>query len=177
MRNKKVAVIFTGKVGSGKSFAANVLQKKGWFIVSAGDLIRKMCKERGVSTSRKSLQSFGQNFLDRHGEQHFGKLMLAEANGAEKIVFEGIRPIGAVKEIQRLVATLLVYIDTSPHIRLNRLHKRDGIDAGIFNELENNELEKLVLANKSIADLVISNDGCEYDFSHKILGLIHERNR
>jgi len=177
MRNKKVAVIFTGKVGSGKSFAANVLRKEGWFIVSAGDLIRKMCKERGIPTSRKSLQSFGQNLLARYGEQHFGKLMLAEADGAEKTVFEGIRPIGAVEEIQRLVPTLLVYIDTSPNNRLNRLHKRDGIDTGIFNELEKNELEKLVLANKSIADLVISNNGCEDDFSHKVLGLIHERNR
>jgi dephospho-CoA kinase len=177
MNNKKVAVIFTGKVGSGKSFAAKILKKEGWFIVSADDLVRKMCKERGISTSRESLQLFGQNLLDLYGERHFGKLMLAEANGAEKIVFEGIRPIGAVEEIQRLVATLLIYIDTSSDIRLKRLHKRDGIDENIFNELEKNELEKLVLETKSIADLVISNNGCEDDFSNRVLGLIHERIR
>jgi dephospho-CoA kinase len=177
MKEKTIAVIFTGKVGSGKSFAARVLQKEGWFIVSAGNLIRKMCKERGIPTDRESLQLFGQNLLTRHGEQYFGRLMLEEANGAEKIVFEGIRPIGAVQEIQRLVSTLLVYIDTSPDVRLNRLHKRDGIDAEIFNELEKHELETLVLANKSIADLVISNNAGEDDFSYKVLGLIHERNR
>ena len=167
---KTRSIIFCGRIGSGKSLAARILQAEGWAVVSAGSVIADICRKSGLAVDRKALQEFGSKFLVEHGVKYLGKLMLQQSNNSNKTVFEGIRPIGVVREIQcKAESTMIIYIDANPSIRKLRVIDRDEICAERFEQLERNELELSVCEVRSIANRVISNETTIDAFRRSIL--------
>lgn len=159
MNKPRFSIILTGLHGSGKTTGATYLKKSGWYIISAGDIIREMCRLKGLSTSRKSLQEFGVKLLQEKGYEYFANIMLSKYQHSDKVVFEGIRPVQVVNLIQKAMPkVLIIFIEAKATTREKRLQMSDVFDYHDFNEIEKNPLECEVLKIKSIADAVINND-------------------
>lgn len=155
----RYAVILTGLPGSGKTTGASYLKELGFFVISAGDIIRKMCQAEELPILRKGLQSFGHKLLRDKGYKYFANTLLQESCGSHRTVFEGIRPVQVVKILKNAVAEAIVlYIDASDTTRRARCQLSKGISEHDYNEMTKNRLELMVLEVRSIADVIISND-------------------
>lgn len=174
---EKRAIILCGPIGSGKSIAAQFLATAGWKIISAGDLVRRLCLESDLKQDRRTLQCVGRELLQEKGERYFGQLLLKEALPFQNIVFEGIRPLGAIREIRDRIPTCLVYIDADYEIRETRVVLRDAIDRQTFSEIDSDQLESLVIEVKTIADHVIKNTTKLGSFEREILGIAKNEQR
>lgn len=163
------SILITGSIGSGKSTAAAYLQKHGWYVISAGDVIRDMCLYEGLPTTRKALQTFGENLINRKGAEYFANILLGKSLNFEKVVFEGIRPLAVVSLLKEsLPNSLVIFLEVNEANRKKRLLMRKCIDPVDFDEIINHPLEQSVLENRSIADIVINNDGNLNGFYHEL---------
>lgn len=153
------SIVLTGLNGSGKTTGAAYLKKSGWYIISAGDIIREMCRLQGLPTSRKSLQEFGAKLLQEKGYEYFANIMLSKYQSSDKVVFEGIRPVQVVNLVKKAMPkVLIIFIEARDTTRGKRLQMSDDPDNHDFNEIEKNPLEREILKIKPIADAVINND-------------------
>lgn len=165
------ALILAGLPGSGKSHASNILKGIGWKIVSAGDLVRELCIEMGLDTKREILQRVGVELLKKRGDDYFANMLINKANGAQLIVFEGIRPQGVIEYIRKHLKCLIVYIDASDSVRYLRLRERDTISLESFEKLNEHDLERQVNCSFSLADVIIDNNGGLFDYEKTIINL------
>lgn len=155
----RFSIILTGLLGSGKTTGAAHLKKSGWDVISTGDIIREMCRQEGLQTSRKSLQEFGARLLQEKGYDYLANIMLSKCPNSDKVVFEGIRPLQVVNSIKKaLPKVLIIFIEARATTREKRLKMSDDPDNHVFNEIEKNPLERDVLKIKQIADAIINND-------------------
>jgi len=153
------SIILTGLPGSGKTTGAAYLKTLGWDIISAGDIIREMCLQEGLSTSRKSLQKFGAKFLQEKGYEYFTNIMLSKYQSSNMVVFVGIRHVQIVNLIKKAMPKVLViFIEAKTTFRKERLQMSKDPDDHNFNEIEKNPLEREVLKIKPIADVIINNE-------------------
>lgn len=154
----RFAIILTGLVGRGKTTGATHLKKSGWDVISVGDIIREMCHQEGLPTSRKSLQKFGARLLQEKGYEYFVDIILSRCQSSDRVVFEGIRSVQVVNLIKRAMPkVLIIFIEAKANYRNKRLQISNDPDNHDFNEIEN-PFEREVLKIKPIADAVINND-------------------
>lgn len=155
----KQAIIIVGLPGSGKTLGASYLDKLGYYIVSAGNIIRDMCRSEGIKISRNTLQKFGKKLLQDKGFNFFTKILLQKSYGSEKVVFEGIRPVHVVNSIKsKIPKSLIIFIEANDSNRKKRLKKKNGINQNEFYEVMKEPLELEVLKIRLIADIIIKND-------------------
>jgi dephospho-CoA kinase len=166
-------VLFVCLPGSGKTTAAKQLEKRGWFLVSAGDVVREICLKSGLPIDRATLQECGSNLLNEKGEEYFATLLITKGRGHRKVVFEGIRPLGVVSAIREKSAkTLLVFVDASEETRRARLSSRDGLNLRQFSDLEHSSFERQVLDLRNLADVIVENNGSKGQFFKNLVSAI-----
>ena len=163
------AVIITGLPLSGKTTASNFLKSLSFFVVSAGEIIREMCIAKGIPTTRKSLQFFGQSLLNQKGFEYFANMLLEESRGAEKVVFDGIRFVQVIKIIKtKIKKVLVIYVEADENNRKKRFNLSKGVDEMQYLEILEAPLELEVLKSKRIADVVIDNNSDKEKFLNSI---------
>ena len=156
----KCAVLLVGLPGSGKTTAANYLAKLGFRSVSAGDIVRALCEKDGIPTTREDLSVYGQRLLSRYGDQHFADLLLDKSLGSERVVFEGIRPVGVVVLLkQRIQKTLTILVEASEDKRLSRLLVARAEDEVSYRKVMQAPMEHEILVFKNLIDERLENNG------------------
>jgi dephospho-CoA kinase len=164
----KRAVILIGLPGSGKTIGAAYLKEFGFVSVSAGDVIRDLCRKEGLPLTRESLSSYGQQLLNTRGFQYFGEMLLYRACNHEMVIFEGIRPPEVVQWLKsQLPETIVIYIESPEDVRLRRLVAR-GEDEHSHKLVMTAAMERDIVKFKPLADAVIENTGSLDEFHQNL---------
>lgn len=71
-----MVIAILGYMASGKDLVANHLEKKGFTHISLSDILRQKAKEQNVALNRDSLQRFGTEIKQKHGEDFLAKIAL-----------------------------------------------------------------------------------------------------
>lgn len=160
--NNKI-ILFSGKIGSGKStLSLEVSKKLKWPVASFGNFIRKYALLNEYDTSRKSLQYIG-NYLISRGWTKFCKEVLNDSDwdGSSNLIVDGIRHIEAIDTISKIVKpakVYLIYISTKNNIRKKRLQIRNENDGTLIDvETHSTEIQVKKILYKR-ADFIIHNN-------------------
>jgi hypothetical protein len=171
-----VAVIVTGEVKAGKSALCGRLAESGYHQVIASAVIAEEVP-KGTTPTRHALLSQGMQFLGKEGEAAFGGILVAKAEGLDRVVFDGVRLPGAIEVIRAAFAvTVVIYVEASKEVRRGRFHKNsDG--SMTFDETVGHPIENRVLDVRESADLILDGTGpihlnvtrmCTYLFSKHV---------
>ena len=178
---KVIGVI--GLNGSGKDEVVKYLnQKYGVPLISVGDLVREIARQRGIAPVREKLDDITREYFERFGEGYFIRAIVdaIRQNHWETAGISGIRSpqdIAILKDaFGKDLILIHVYI-TDPVVRYERVKKRgserDKIDYTEF--LKQDQIsEELFKINEAVkqADYSIPNDGSLEDLHQQIENLI-----
>jgi dephospho-CoA kinase len=179
MKKKIIKIGITGGIGSGKSLASNYLMSKGFYVIFADKIAKKLYKENKLLL-KKLILEFGNGILDENGN-------LSIPN-ARKIIFSSKKNIKRVnnivhpfvfKEFDRLIKKtkknvifveaaimfetgsyknydyiLLIYANKEN--RIKRIMKRDNVSRKYAEKIINLQMDENLKAKK--ADFVIKNN-------------------
>ena len=158
-------IAFAGRMGAGKSsVSAPLAADLRWKFASFGAFVRKTAGERGMDTSRESLQAVGAE-LEANDAVLFCRSVLDEAgwSAGESAVVEGIRHVRILNTLKSLVApqpVFLVYLEAPEELRRTRLQERGAQEAQYLTRAEAHSTERDVIAElPQLADLVLSTEG------------------
>jgi cytidylate kinase len=163
--NTNLIVAFAGRIGAGKSsVSAAFAAELGWKFASFGSFVRKTASERGMDSSRESLQAIGAE-LEANDAAMFCRAVLDDAgwNAGEPAVVEGIRHVRIWETLKDLVApqpVFLVYLEAPEDLRRARLQERGAQEAHYLERAETHSTERDVISKlPQLANLVLSTEG------------------
>ena len=173
----------TGAFGSGKSTAASFFKKKGYSIVSLSSFLEKEALKRKLSITRKILQDIGNEWRGKYGSGILMKKALEALKGDEKIVFDGLRNLGEVKELKEKEGILLAIV-ADKNIRFDRLKnlkRREKLTPELFTKLDLRDLgvnEKITGLQTAfciaVADVYIDSNSSMLEFEKKLSNFLNE---
>lgn len=179
IKNKPYAI--TGSIATGKSSASNYLRKKGFEIIDADEIAKKLSK-KGEKIHEEITKHFGENYLLENGEIDRKKLGQTVFSDREKLeILSSISHPLIFAEIKNQISKLsqenkiyfldipllfetgaktlcekVILIYTSKEVHLKRLMNRDNIDEKTAINKINSQMtldEKVKLS-----DIIINND-------------------
>jgi len=123
-------VVSGGPPGSGKTTAAERFAKaRGFVLVSAGALFRKMASDRGLDLEALGRKAEEDPSIDRELDERVLAEILRRDSLGEDVVVDG--RIQAHLLSQRRVPCLKMWIDAAPEVRAERIAGREGKDLGV----------------------------------------------
>ena len=172
----------TGKNAAGKGELAKHIHSKGFVYLSLSDALREEATERGLSHSRDTLISLGNELRKKFGngilaERINEKIKKEKDEGKNDFVIDSIRNPGEIEELRKNEGFLLVGVVTDQKIRFQRLLKRGRLgDATTFEEFkrqedkENNDEASGQQLDRCLemSDSIIKNDGTISELHQKI---------
>jgi dephospho-CoA kinase len=174
----------SGAFGSGKSTAADILQKLGYHKISLSQFLEEELVSQGEKDiSRKSLQDLGNAWREEFGSSVLvdKALSLAAKNNWDKVVIDGFRNSEEVMRLRQEHTLLLALVVNrkTRFTRLKDLKRREDLTKELFDELDNRDLgigEKDSGLQTAIciamADVFIENNGSVSDLEAKLTSLI-----
>lgn len=176
------SIAITGGIGSGKSTVTEHLKAKGYIVIDADDMARKLTSSGGESIPY-IIENFGASYIDKDGSMNRAKMrdLVFKNPEAKKILEQGttnvvIRKIEEIRKNAEAAGEKLMFFDipllfetnrendydeiwvvTAPEeIRKQRIIKRDGINEDIADLIIGSQAEEEYRISK--ADLVLHND-------------------
>jgi dephospho-CoA kinase len=160
----------TGTFASGKGEIVRMLRRRGFVHYSFGDMLRHEAAKRGLDPGIPSITQLANDLRREHGPAHLAQLMLhkCQEDAPTHAVFESIRTLAELRELQRLPGFILVSVDAPRETRFERLMQRGRKDnlrtfeefcAWEDKQLEGSAHEQQLLAVMDVADVQIVNLG------------------
>ncbi len=120
-------ITISGRISSGKSYAANLIQKRfDTPIASFGGYLKYYCEQNGLPTDRKTLQDLGERFVIENPSQFTTAVVSHFAGSSKRITIEGVRHLVIFKEIENLTKNhISVFTEADLQIRFNRYVQRN----------------------------------------------------
>jgi dephospho-CoA kinase len=152
-----------GPIAAGKTtIALDLASQLGAPMVSFGDEVRSVAAKRGLPTDRATLQDVGEELIAT-GWESFCRAVLAQApwRPGQSLVIDGIRHLGAITTLRRLVtpsSLAIVFLEASADARRPRLTARGTTQhESLAADAHRNEVE--LQSVREAADLVLPNTG------------------
>jgi dephospho-CoA kinase len=158
-------LVFSGRIGSGKTQVSKAVASAfGLRWNSFGATIKNIAVERDLPTTRKDLQALGETLVATESEELCRRVLLeGKPSGTEPIVIDGLRHRHIRDILQQLLAPaalVVVFVNVSDVICLERLRVRDGLSLSQIQEFEEHSTEIQVASEiRALADLVADNSG------------------
>jgi len=175
-------------LGSGKTTVADHLVLLGYRSLRFSQIIDREIEKRGLEKSRKVQQDIGDQFREKFGASHIGKLLVEEIEKDKKhngFVVEGFRNPAEVAPFRVLEHFVLIGLNADPKVRFERLfargqerdpkawedfQKQEARDQGIGQP----EHGQQVLSSLELADFVIDTDTAKEQVYNKIIKVVEE---
>jgi len=149
-------------------------------MISIGDIVRDLTKERGLGCTRENLQKTSLMYFNKYGRDFFPKkvIEIIEKNGYENVCISGIRTCTDIKVIKNHYGNkfFLIYVKANKNIRFNRLKNRnEERDPKNYSEfLNQDESEEKFQLSKAIqlSDYTIDNKGSLEDLKNDVYIMI-----
>lgn len=171
----------TGAFGSGKSTAADYLEKKGYAKISLSKFLEDALLYLGEKEiTRKKLQDLGNMWREKHGAGVLAvrAIEYMQDKKLEKVVVEGFRNLKEIEEFKKLNNFKLIGLFVNRDVRYNRLKnlkRREKLTPELFEKLDYRDMgigEKeaglQVAVCVAISDVFIENNGLEKELFQKI---------
>jgi dephospho-CoA kinase len=149
--------------GSGKTTLSQIIREKGLRVVTMGDVIRDLAKQRGMDPSPENLGVLAKEIRNEGADavaRRCIELLKRTSNGL--VVVDGIRSLSEVEAFKDEFDVVLVAIHASPVSRFQRLTKRGRSDDPQtweeFRVRDTRELGFGIGSAIASADVVIVND-------------------
>ncbi len=164
-----------GQIGSGKTSLANELCKiLNAKMVSFGDYVRSEATGRNMPLDRTSLQHLGGSLISELGYLEFVKRVLSMVEPHPFMIVDGIRHTEVWRALHSLFPkSLLVYLDITETIRLERLRDRDNLDIDSIRAAMDHPMEKNIPLLRDLADIVLQLSSIS-EMTAKIVKLVDE---
>ena len=124
--NKLIAIV--GMSGSGKSYACDLLEEKGYKNVYFGGVIYDKMKEEGIEITPDSQKSFRENLRKEYGMGVVAMLLLDKIDALYKennVVLDGIYSWDEYKILkEKFPALTMICIIIDKNLRYDRVEKR-----------------------------------------------------
>lgn len=121
----KFALVICGPIASGKTAVVDFCHSElGFKVVSFGEYVKVLAKEAGMSTTRETLQDLGQSLYSSLGPSALlrAALKYAAITSDDRVVFDGVRHLGALAEIRRCSETSVAVFLTSDLLKRYQRH-------------------------------------------------------
>jgi len=177
----KVNLIITlsGRICSGKSFAADLVSKKfGYPVASFGKYLKYYCKSNNFPMDRNTLQEVGENFVKEKPKEFLFNVINYFKDNSDSIIIEGVRHNRILKEINHLAnKTITIFMEADQKSRYDRYMKRenyseDNKSLKQFMDLDNHLVEQEIDSLKHKCNLVLNSTE---DYSNKLFDFISTR--
>ncbi len=172
----------TGTFASGKSFASQILQKRGFEYYSLSEEVRDECDKRGLPPERKNLFNIANELRENYGPQVLAERIVKkiEVKKPKNAVIDGIRSPEEVWVLEKMKNFTLVAIDAPIELRYERTvkRKRASEENQTFEEFKKSELREWEGSNQNIkgsmnlAKIKIINNSTREELESKIDELI-----
>ena len=163
--NSSKIIGIAGKIASGKTtLAARLSLLTAGRIASFGLYVRSQAKIRGILENRSNLQELGENLITEFGEIRFVEQALDLKNSHDKVlIIDGVRHKAVWEAITKVTSlSVLVYLDISENMRVERLKLRGDVDA-INSGAMNHPMELNIAQLEPISDFVFQTTVSERD--------------
>jgi dephospho-CoA kinase len=159
-----IVVALSGQVAAGKSaVSVRLAARLAVPRVSFGDAVRRVAMEQGLPTDRAVLQDLGEELIAA-GWESFCHAVLEQApwRPGQSLVVDGVRHLGAIAALQRLVQPSrlrVVFLESPPEARKLRLATKGATSAEAIMAVDEHRNERELPSVRQVADLVVANDG------------------
>lgn len=171
----------TGTNGSGKTVAAEHLQKKGFNFHSLSDVIRDELASRGLPPNRENLIREGNRLRAEYGPGVLAQRVERKLRSDLNYVIDSIRNPSEVRVLRDTGRFHLLHLDAPSKLRYERVVRRGGnrVPASFeeFDLQERRELEGPDPSNQQLratwkeADLELANTGTIEEFREAVTGV------
>ena len=171
-------ILITGMPGAGKTTLANMFKKKGFFIMSMGDVIRDIANERGLDPSSTVLGNIAKEVRSQGGDSAVADLCVEKIKrlNEKKVVIDGIRSLAEVNSFKSQFNAKLVALYASINTRFKRLQTRgrsdDSKHIDIFNVRDQRELGFSMGHAIALSDYMIINESRITELEHEFSNLL-----
>ncbi|MFN3550584.1 MAG: AAA family ATPase [Endomicrobiia bacterium] len=151
----KIILGLTGPNAAGKGEVCKYLGKKGFYVTSLSDILRKIAKRKKISPTRINLVNLGNKLRKKYGSNILAKWTIEDiiknSNNFDKVVVDSFRNPEEIKEFKKKFNNkfFLLYITAPKKLRFKfmKLRNREG-DPKTYKEFL--EIERKEKSNKSI---------------------------
>lgn len=172
----KSVITIIGRISSGKSYSAKLIQTHFKFpVASFGSYLKYYCEQNNLPIDRKTLQNIGEIFVKKNPKQFLIDIISHFIGKADTIILEGVRHKSIFEGINQLSENhLAIFIDADLQTRYNRYYNRDkkADEVKSFEQFEISEahsVEQEIESLKPFCDLVIDSNE---DYSSKLFDYI-----
>jgi dephospho-CoA kinase len=158
----KSIISISGRISSGKSYAAEMIQNKfGYPVASFGSYLKYYCEHKNLPTDRKTLQDIGEKFVETNPQQFLIDVLSHFIGNADKIILEGVRHKIIFEKIKNITENhLSIFIDADLQTRYDRYYKRnkDSDEVKTFEQFmisDNHSVELEIEELKPLSQIVI----------------------
>lgn len=176
-------ILITGMTGSGKTTLARYAEEHGYRVVTMGDVIRDLAKERGLEPTPRNLGLVAEDIRREEGDASVARRCIEKLRREEeaRVVVDGIRSLKEVDAFREAHSNIsLVAVHTSPKTRFLRLKRRgrsdDPKDWKAFSERDRRELSFGVGSAIAMAEHMIVNEGSLPELKKAFEGLMEGLN-
>lgn len=121
-----------GTIGAGKDTVSDYIRDSyGYEVITMGDLVREVAKERGIEPNRENLTNIQKEHVEKYGGDFWIKKVVERirSSGWKKAIINGIRrPVDA--EVAKKAFgkdMIMVLVDADTKVRFSRLQKRGRV--------------------------------------------------
>ncbi len=124
--NLKSIITISGRICSGKSYAANLIKNEfGFPVGSFGGYLKHYNENKGLPIDRKTLQDMGETFVNTNPKLFLNDVLSYYTNKDNNIVLEGVRHKSIFQGVSLLTQNHIgIYIDADIETRYNRYYNR-----------------------------------------------------
>ena len=168
-QNKHLIVCLTGMPGAGKSTVADSLKKKGFLVITMGDIVREEARQKNLEPTDANLGNLMLKLRKDLGPGAIAHLILRKVerettygNITSNIVVDGIRSIAEVEVLNTIGHVKVLAIHASTIIRFCHLKERARTDDPLvrdhFITRDKRELTVGISEAIALADETLSNN-------------------
>ncbi len=177
MESAKTIIAFAGRKACGKGIAGTLLvEKHHAYPIDYSSSLHEALNIMGIPDTQSNIAQLSIFLRTRFGADAFQRAVSKKisSSSSELISLFGARRVSDFDSIQKKYRFFLIYIDSNYENRCKRYTSRtkagdSGLNEEEFRVKDNEEPELQIESLKSLADIVIENNGSFDEFRKKLL--------